>query len=163
MIRHLKIACVATTALFLTLVALGNVTDYGSNFAFVRHVLSMDTVFEGSTLTWRAITAPWAHHAAYWIIILWEAAAALVCWWGAARLWRVRKKPAALFNREKPLALWGVGAGFLLFTLGFITIGGEWFAMWQSAQWNGQGSAHIFLTFTGLIMIFVAQRDEDDG
>ena len=41
-----KTAMVAAIALFASLVAFGNVTDYSTNFAFVQHVLSMDTIFE---------------------------------------------------------------------------------------------------------------------
>ncbi len=68
---------------------------------------------------------------------------------------------AIRFNKAKSLAAAGIGAGFLLFTLGFITVGGEWFAMWQSKTWNGQGSAHIFLTFTGLILIYLSMKDDE--
>jgi len=44
-VRAAKIAMIAAIALFATLVAFGNITDYGTNLAFVQHVLSMDTIF----------------------------------------------------------------------------------------------------------------------
>jgi hypothetical protein len=44
-----KTAMVAAIALFASLVAFGNITDYGTNWAFVQHVLSMDTVFPTTT------------------------------------------------------------------------------------------------------------------
>ena len=56
--RLCQAALVAAVALFFTLVAFGNVTDYQSNWQFVRHVLSMDTTFPNSNLHWRAITDP---------------------------------------------------------------------------------------------------------
>ena len=43
-IRLSKALLVCAIALFATLVAFGNITDYGSNFAFVRHVFMMDTI-----------------------------------------------------------------------------------------------------------------------
>jgi predicted small integral membrane protein len=49
-IRLCKTALVATIAVFFVLVAFGNITDYGTNWAFVQHVLAMDTIFPGSTL-----------------------------------------------------------------------------------------------------------------
>ena len=64
-----KTVCVALIGLFASLVALNNVLDYGSNFEFVRHVLSMDTTFNGNQLMYRAMTSPAIHHFAYWIII----------------------------------------------------------------------------------------------
>ena len=57
-IRAAKAALVAAIALFASLVAFGNVTDYNTNFVFVQHVLSMDTIFPFSTIKYRAITAP---------------------------------------------------------------------------------------------------------
>jgi len=53
--RAAKIAMVAAIALFASLVAFGNTTDYGTNFAFVQHVLSMDSIFPNSAITYRAI------------------------------------------------------------------------------------------------------------
>src|SRR5215211_6759756 len=53
-----KIVLVGAIALFASLVAFGNLTDYNTNFVFVQHVLSMDTVFPFSTIKYRAITSP---------------------------------------------------------------------------------------------------------
>ena len=39
--RYAKIAMTLALAAFAFLAMLNNLTDYGSNFAFVRHVLSM--------------------------------------------------------------------------------------------------------------------------
>ena len=52
-------------ALFTTLVAFSNITDYDSNFFFVRHVLMMDTTFPDNKGLWRAIDSPLIHHAVY--------------------------------------------------------------------------------------------------
>jgi predicted small integral membrane protein len=54
-IRAAKAALVAAVALLAGLVAFGNLTDYNTNFAFVRHVLSMDTIYSFSTIRYRAI------------------------------------------------------------------------------------------------------------
>jgi len=45
--RLSKTVMVGSLGVFGLLVALNNITDYGSNYAFVRHVLSMDTTFPG--------------------------------------------------------------------------------------------------------------------
>ena len=55
-IRLVKTSMVASTALFALLVAFNNLVDYGSNYEFVRHTLSMDTTFPGNALMGRAIT-----------------------------------------------------------------------------------------------------------
>ena len=163
-IRLAKIAMVASIALFATIVALGNITDYGTNFAFVQHVLSMDTIFERSTIRYRAITSPALHHLAYAIIIATEALTAVLCWLGAFALWHQLRAEARAFNRAKAFAIAGLTVGFLLWQLGFMTIGGEWFGMWQSKSWDGVPSAFRFVLVIMAVLIFVALPDgELDG
>ena len=81
-IRAAKIAMVAAVALFATLVSLGNLTDYWSDFALVQHVLSMDTIFPNSEIGYRAIISPVLHHLAYALIIAAETLTAALCWIG---------------------------------------------------------------------------------
>lgn len=160
-VRAAKIAMVAAIALFATLVAFGNITDYGTNFAFVQHVLLMDTIFPDSGIGYRAITSPALHHLAYAVIITAEVATAALCWIGAVKLLRRVRADAATFNRAKTFAVLGLTLGFLLWQTGFMTIGGEWFGMWQSSQWNGVPSAFRFAMVIAAVLIFVAMRDHD--
>jgi predicted small integral membrane protein len=76
-LRAAKVAMVAAIALFASLVAFGNLTGYNTNFVFVEHVLSMDTIFPFSTIKYRAITNPTLHQAAYAVIIATEAVIAI--------------------------------------------------------------------------------------
>ncbi|EHM01501.1 hypothetical protein HMPREF9946_02015 [Acetobacteraceae bacterium AT-5844] len=158
--RASRLVLVAVVALFFTLIAIGNLTDYGSNFAFVQHVLSMDTTFRSPALMWRAITATPLHHAAYLSIIAWQILTAALCWLGALRLWRARGSAGA-FQAAKGTAIIGLTAGALLYAAGFIVIGGEWFAMWQSQTWNGQNTAHIFLMMIGLALLHLCGAERD--
>ena len=91
--RFSKIALLAAVALFMGLIAFNNIIDYGSNFDFVQHVLSMDTTFPGNRLKWRAIGTPAVHHAFYWTIIAWEALSGLGIAAGALALWRAKHAP----------------------------------------------------------------------
>jgi len=101
-IRAAKIAMVAAIALFATLVAFDNLTDYATNFVFVQHVLSMDTIFPGSHIGYRAITSPALHRAAYAIIIAAEAMTALLCWTGAFALLRALRADAIRSTAPRP-------------------------------------------------------------
>jgi predicted small integral membrane protein len=159
--RAAKVAMVAAIALLATLVAFGNITDYGTNFAFVQHVLSMDTIFPGSRIDYRAITSPALHHAAYAVIIATEAVIATLCWLGVIAMARSLRAEARAFHCAKLFAVLGLVLGFLLWQVGFMTIGGEWFGMWQSQQWNGVPSAFRFVIVIMTILIFVAMRDEE--
>ena len=157
-IRLCKTALVAAIALFFTLIAYGNVADYGSNWQFVQHVLVMDTIFPGSALQARAITSPALQELAYRLIIATEAITALLLWFGTARLalaLRTAHFAHADFARAKGPAALGLTLGLLLYITGFITIGGEWFAMWQSKIWNGQQPSFGFITMTGLVLVIL--------
>jgi predicted small integral membrane protein len=133
-IRAAKAATVAAIALFASLVTFENLTDYNTNFVFVEHVLSMDTIFAFSTIKYRAITNPALAHAAYALIIAMEAATAVLCWIGAGALARRLRADAAAFNRAKSFAVMGLTLGFLLWQVGFMSIGGEWFGMWRRSS-----------------------------
>jgi predicted small integral membrane protein len=98
--------------------------------------------------------------AAYALIIATEAATAVLCWIGAGALARRLSADAAAFNRAKSFAVVGLTLGFLLWQVGFMSIGGEWFGMWQS-QWNGVPSAFRFLITILAVLIFVAIPDQE--
>ena len=156
-LRLSRIALTASLAAFFSLIAFGNITDYGTNFAFVQHVMSMDTTFPDSSLHWRAITDPTLQTAGYWLIIATEIVTAILLWAGALRLLGSVTKPD--FNRAKSIAVAGLGLGFLLYMVGFGTIASEWFAMWQSQTWNAQHTAFDFLTMIIAVLIFVVFPD----
>jgi predicted small integral membrane protein len=43
----------------------------------------------------------------------------------------------------------------------FLSVGGEWFLTWQSTVWNGQPAAFRMFTVIGIVLILLAQPDED--
>ena len=96
--RTAKALLTALIGVFALLVGLDNIIDYGTNFEFVRHVLSMDTTFPENKLMWRAITSEWVHHVAYWMIIAAELATGALCMAGATRLFAARIAPRRHFN-----------------------------------------------------------------
>ncbi len=85
-LRAIKILLVLGVAIFYSLVVFNNITDYGSNYEFVHHVMMMDTTFPGNHGMWRAINSPVLHTAFYVSIITWETITMLLCWWGGIRM-----------------------------------------------------------------------------
>lgn len=159
-IRLAKIAVVVATGLFCLLVGYNNLVDYGSNFMFVEHVLSMDTAFpDNAVRASRAITDPRVHQLAYWLIIATELSIGLLCLAGAVRLLMAANRPAERFNKAKSTAILGLCAGMLFWFLAFIVVGGEWFQMWQSPSWNGQEPAFRFIASIGLFLVFLSLDD----
>jgi predicted small integral membrane protein len=151
--RLVKVVMVGSLALFALVVAFDNLVDYGSNYEFVRHTLSMDTTFPANALKGRAITEPAAWTIAYWLIILTEAAVGILLAFATLRLATTIRADARLFNSAKKFAVLGGGLGFLLWFTGFMVVGGEWFAMWQSKTWNGLDAATRVIVLTGVAML----------
>ncbi|MGW7386460.1 DUF2165 domain-containing protein [Streptomyces sp. NPDC054794] len=146
----------ATVALYISLVALGNITDFGTNQQFVQHVLAMDTTFKDDDLMWRAITSKGLQDAAYVGIIVWETVAALVLIAGTW-FWARREQ-----DRARQLSTYGLLMIMLLFGAGFIAIGGEWFSMWQSKTWNGLDAATRVLVLAGIGLIVVQLPEKSE-
>jgi predicted small integral membrane protein len=160
-IRLAKIVCVAILAVYIALVAFDNLTDYWTNFVFVTHVLDMDDILPASDIRWRAITSPLLHHVAYVLIIITEIIVAALAAQGALAMARQVRAHGRAFHKAKRGAIAGLTLGFLLYQGGFITLGGEWFGMWQARDFDAVGSAFRMAMAMLGALIFVSLKDED--
>jgi predicted small integral membrane protein len=159
-IRAIQFVGVLGIGLLTAMACINNLTDYGSNFAFVEHVLSMDTTFPDNSLRWRAIQSPALHHLAYWLIIAAEGLAGILCLAGASNIFRHRNDGADDFHKSKTIALWGLTIALALYLIGFMVVGAEWFAMWQSPKWDGRQPAFRILASIGLVILILLHRDD---
>ncbi|MFD4632649.1 DUF2165 domain-containing protein [Streptomyces sp. NPDC058284] len=141
-----------TVALYIALVAFGNITDFDTNQQFVHHVLSMDTTFKDNGLRWRAVDSTALQDAAYVGIIAWETLAALMLATSTVLWARALRRPHGR-RRAQQAGTTGLLMILVLFGVGFIGIGGEWFAMWQSDAWNGLDAATRVITLAGIVLI----------
>ena len=158
LIRLCKASLVAAMALLLGLVAFNNIVDYADNWAFVQHVMGMDTVFPDSTQRWRAIHAAPVQQFVYTAIIATEALSGGLLTLGAAALFRqVRSENG--FDRALALPVAGLTVAMLLYGGGFVAVGGEWFLMWQSRSWGGSdAAARFFLLNAAVLIVLLAGR-----
>ena len=162
-VRLAKIAMTAALAAFAFIVTYDNLIDYGSNYEFVKHVLSMDTTFPGNKLMDRAITDPRIWTLAYAAIIAAEGLTFLLLLAATIAMLLALRAPAAGFQRAKIWLVAGATLGFGVWFFGFMVVGGEFFAMWQSKTWNGQEAAfRFYMTLLG-VLIFVNQTDSELG
>ena len=160
-LRLSKVALVLALAVYYTLVVFNNLTDYDSNFQFVRHVLMMDSTFPGNHGMWRALNQSVWHTMFYVSIIAWEAVVSLLLWWGGVQMARAWRSAFGDFTRARNLAVIGLTLAMLMWLVAFLTIGGEWFLMWQSKTWNGREPAFHMFFVTGIVLLLVAQTDTD--
>jgi predicted small integral membrane protein len=159
--RAAKILLLAGIALFYLLVVFNNLADFDSNYQFVRHVLSMDSTIPGNHGMWRALPSPAIHLAFYLGIIAWEIASTILLWWGVARLLRAMRLPAPAFNTAKRVPVMALTLSVLMWLVAFLSVGAEWFLMWQSHTWNGQEAAFRMFTVVGVVLLIVLQPDTE--
>ncbi len=145
---------------FFTLVVLVNLIDYNANFQFVKHVLEMDTTYLSPKVMGRVIESHFMHTFFYLIIISVELLCGLLLWFGGIRL-MLKKGDSVAFNRAKGAANLGLFIGITLYFTGFISIGGEWFLMWQSSAWSGVNASARFATLLFFILLFLNQKEPE--
>ncbi|MGB3199602.1 MAG: DUF2165 domain-containing protein [Nodosilinea sp.] len=160
-VRISKTLLVSAIDLLALVIVLNNLTDYDANFRYIQHVLSMDTVFPDSQLTWRAIASSGLQKAIYAAIIATETTIAVLCLAGAVKLALALGRSGIAFDQAKSLATYGLTLAFLFWFLGFMVVAGEWFTMWQSADWNGQQPAFRFIGCVGFVLLYLSLSDRD--
>jgi len=159
--RVAKLLLLAAVALFYTLVIFNNLTDFDSNYQIVRHVLSMDTTFPGNHAMGRAIRSEGVHLAFYLSIIAWEILTAALLWGGAVHLLLALRRAAPAFNAAKRISIAALTLSLLMGLVAFLTVGGEWFLMGQSAAWNGQNAAFRMFVVVGLVPVVLLQPETE--
>ncbi|MGW0705759.1 DUF2165 domain-containing protein [Streptomyces sp. NPDC002643] len=155
---------VGTVALYMALVAFSNITDFGTNQQFVQHVFAMDTTFKDEDLMWRAIESKGVQNTAYVLIIIWETVSALLLI-AATYFWTTALRGRGPLHTARRYSTLGLLMVLLLFGAGFIAIGGEWFVMWQSGDWNGLDAAlRVFLlSAVVLVVTYLPANERTDG
>lgn len=159
--RLLKAALVFFVGGLGFLTFLTNVTNAQDAYAAVAMALGMESTFGWEGLTWRAIDTPALAWMAFAIIVLMEGVVALLGFIGAWTIFAAREATAERFHEAKRPGLAACAVGMILWNGGFIVIGGEWFALWQTGDFNPVPAAFRFATMLAAIAIFVAMRDTD--
>lgn len=160
-VRASKLLLVAGIALFYTLVVFNNITDFDSNYEFVKHVLSMDSTFPGNHGMWRALPSPTFHLVFYLSIIAWECVTMILLWWGVAHMIRALRGSAAAFLASKRVSVMALTLSMLMWLVAFLSVGAEWFLMWQSRTWNGQEAAFRMFTVVGIVLLLLLQPEAE--
>lgn len=155
-LRTAKMLLLFAVAVFYSFLVFNNLTDYDSNFQFIRHVLMMDSTLPGNHGMWRALNHPVWHMLFYWTIIAWEILTMFLCWWGGWKLARTLRNDAPGFHHARHIAIAALTSSLLMWLVAFLSIGGEWFLMWQSKTWNGQEAAFRMFTVVGIVLLLVA-------
>ena len=82
-------------------------------------------------------------------------------WWAGFRLIRNLHSSAATFNAAKKLGVMGLTLSLLMWLSAFLTVGNEWFLMWQSKEWSGEKVAHHMFTIVGILLLYLVMPDAE--
>ena len=157
--RLIKILFSCAVGLYISLVSFNNIIDYKTNFQFIHMVAKMDDTFSKEHNGWRSINSVLIHNIFFIIIISCEFLISVLLLLGTVRMIsRFRSAPEE-FNIAKKYTTLGLSLGVLLWFTVFIAIGGEWFLMWQSKNWNAQSTAFLL---TCCFLLFLIHHKQDD-
>jgi predicted small integral membrane protein len=103
-----------------------------------------------------AISSPVVIHLGLATIWLGKLVSGTLCFWGAAQMWGARTASADAFNAAKTPGLVGCGVAILMLFGAFVTVGGVYFFMWQSAAGQlSQTFAMGYIASIGMVALFV--------
>jgi predicted small integral membrane protein len=49
-----------------------------------------------------------------------------------------------------------------MWLVAFLSVGAEWFLMWQSHTWNGQEAAFRNFVIVGMVLLVILQPDREE-
>lgn len=162
-LRLMKIIIAFALAFYMTLVIFNNMTDPDTNYKFVRAVFSMSDLSSGEDNRWRSLNIPILNWVGFIIILTIELTSTVLLWKGAVAMLKARKSSTDTFNKARVTVATGIFAGLFLWFTVFLTVGGEWFLMWQSEKFNAQQTAFSLTIVFLLFLIFMHQRDSESS
>ena len=92
-------------------------------------------------------------------IVCWEIVTGLLLWWAGFRLIRNLHASAAVFNAAKKLGVVALTLSLLMWLSAFLSVGNEWFLMWQSKEWSGESGADHMFAIAGIILLYLVMPD----
>lgn len=161
MIRYLKIALVAFVGLQGLIYFAANIANWEAARGAVGAAIAMGERPWYPVALIPALTGTAAASAALVVILAGEFLVGALSLAGAGRMLVAAGKSADAFNNSKALALAGCAMALVVWFGGFTVIGGALFQMWQHELGQASmGDAHRFLMASGIVLLFVAMRDE---
>lgn len=121
----------------------------------------MEDVFSGNVNRWRSLELPIVQVVGFSAILGMEFVIAFFLWMGSIGMIRSYNSDSGSYFKSKSKTTTGLALGVLLWFTMFITVGGEWFLMWQSEKWNALPTAFSLTIIFLLLLIFHQQRDHD--
>lgn len=161
MIRYLKIILVVFVGLNGLFYFADNIINWEAARGAVGAVIAMGERPWYANALVPAFTGQTAATIALLVILTGEFLVGALSLKGAFDMLMKAGAPAADFNASKKMAIAGCAMALIVWFGGFTVIGGAVFQMWQTALGQGSmGDAHRFLMGSGMVLLFVAMKDD---
>ena len=85
----------------------------------------------------------------------------VLLWWGVTNLLRASRRNVAAFQAAKRVPVMALTLSMLMWLVAFLSVGAEWFLMWQSHTWNGQEAAFRMFTVVGIVLLILLQSETE--
>ncbi len=140
---------------------LNDVSDFaGTAETAVKPMLAMTDTYREPGQTWRAITAPWAAPVALVGIVVVETLAGVLAFVSIGLMIRDFRAPSHVFDAAKVPGVLGCLAAILVWGVGFMVIGGDWFLSWQGKDGiMGQLGGLVYALPSMIALIFLVRED----
>jgi len=70
--------------------------------------------------------------------------------------------PAGIFQAAKRIPIVALTLAMLMWLVAFLSVGAEWFLMWQSHSWNGQDAAFRMFVVVGMVFLIILQPEQEN-
>lgn len=162
-IRLAKALLTLAVGIYAILAVFGNLTDYDTNYNFIKHVMSMDTTYPDNSTMYRSIKSSKMVHLIYIIIIAMESVIAVLCTKGGLDMLKNVNADQETFHQSKRTGIAGLTVGLILWFLTFQGVAGEWFGMWMSKTWNGLPDAARLTQYISTVLVFVSLKNDGES
>jgi predicted small integral membrane protein len=153
----IKTLVVGGYAIYLSLFVLNNVTDPVTNSGAIEPMMTMRALKEdppvGRRVVWRAIDSPRIHRASYVLVILMQAATAILLWRAGVLMVDAIAGGYAAGDIRSAMAAANLGMLVLLALAFAFVLGGLWFVSW--VKMGSVEQAHTTLLFIALFGVVV--------
>ncbi len=160
-IRILKLVLVLLPALQMFQIGINNALNFSGVLGETGYAMGMTGATLVPDMLWRATEHPVMIYGGSLFIVLTELLMACLLSFGAYQMWQARALDKASFNNAKRYALWGCLSGVVLFYGGFLMVAGNWFFLWATPAAGSLETAFRYATLILLIMLFVAETNQD--
>ncbi len=157
-VRTIKIALIMLVGLWGLISGLGNLAMTDSGFIATAEVVGADG--RSGVVDWQRIESPPLIWAAWALLPLGKLAIALLCFYGAWRMWLSRRAPGDEFNAAKAVALLGCGIAIAMLFGIFMVVADTYFRFWLTESSSRvMPIAFRYVCSIGIIALFVNQPD----